>query len=114
MKPIKPSRDNDNNNEIDLYCIKIPIPTGFHKNVEPVGFYYKSIGRIMDDKSPYENIVMEQWYTRQILNYLKWEEYTMPTFEIMVNALKLLISKNIKPEGCIYTESDENEDYKQS
>ena len=91
--------------DCDLYCLSISIPTGY-KDGEAIGYKYKSIGDILDDQNFFDLIVLEEWISQEILDYIDWNLDKPITMESIEKAFLVFNTLGINPKRCIYVEPE--------
>ena len=91
---------------INLYHIKISIPTSYEKG-SAVAYVYKSIGDIINDEDWFELCRLEEWISKQFLEFIGLDlqqDNKQSIIDSMSEVFRLFHQLGIKPVDCIYDE----------
>ena len=94
----------------DLYHLKIYIPTSFNRNGQPEAYELKSIGEILDNKDWFELYTLQDWVTKQFLEYVEWDITKLITEDNIARVLHVFDMLGIEPKSILLEGTEENED----
>lgn len=95
-----------NPEKINLYHIKISLPVSFEDG-SAKAYTYKSIGDIINDEDWFELCRLEDWVSRQFIDFVGLDllsDNKQSIIDSMGEVFSLFHQLGIKPVDCIYDE----------
>ena len=91
----------------DLYHLKIYIPASYTRDGQPAAYETKSIGDIIDDKDWFELYTLQDWITKQFLEYVEWDISQLIEEDNIARVLHVFNMLGIEPKSIFLEGTDE-------
>lgn len=90
--------------DVNLHHLFLPIPVKYVNN-HPVAYEPKSIGDILDGQDLCELIVLQDWISDQLMDYIDYDLQKPVTAESVAKAFEVFANLGIKPKGIVCAEN---------